>query len=361
MKIHLIVGARPNFMKMAPLYDEFKKRPDRFEVKLIHTGQHYDERMSKFFFDDLGMPVPDDFLDVGSASHAVQTARIMVAYEEVVLRDRPDWIIVAGDVNSTAACAIVGVKLHVKVAHLEAGLRSGDRRMPEEINRLVTDTVSDLLLTPSLDANENLMREGVPSEKIRFVGNIMIDSLRNHRSKFEKSNILRELKLDPKRYILVTLHRPSNVDSEENLKKLLNIFRDASDKLKIVFPIHPRTKNNMERYNLLKDFQQCTMMLPPLGYLDFMKLQTQSKLLITDSGGLQEESTVFGIPCLTVRENTERPITIKQGTNQLVPLDERKIIDEIEKIMDGQAKEGSVPEKWDGKTASRIVKIFLAQ
>lgn len=366
-KVHLIVGARPNFMKMAPLYKEFKRYSDKFEVKLIHTGQHYDERMSKFFFHDLMLPEPDEYLEVGSGTHGEQTARIMERYEQVLFADRPDLVIVAGDVNSTIACALDAAKLHIPVAHLEAGLRSFDRRMPEELNRLMTDAISDFLLIPSKDAEINLQREGVPEEKIFFVGNIMIDSLIQHMKKAEESRILSDLglirneKIDD--YILITLHRPSNVDEEASLKIILESFRQLSERIKLVFPIHPRARKSITKFGLDKAFREITNLdlIEPVGYYDFMKLQMSAKFLLTDSGGIQEETTFFGIPCLTVRPNTERPITIVEGTNELVGLSAEKIMAESVKILQGNFKKGRIPQFWDGRTAERIVQIFIKE
>lgn len=366
MKLHLIVGARPNFMKIAPLYKEFAKYKECFEVKLVHTGQHYDEKMSKIFFDELELPVPDIFLGVGSGSHGYQTAKIMELYEKVLLNDQPDWIIVAGDVNSTIACALDAVKLHIKVAHLEAGLRSFDRSMPEEINRLATDAISDLLLIPSEDAEKNLLLEGNPKDKIHFVGNIMIDSVVKYRNKAEDSNILNILNdmhhsnLKAQNYVLITLHRPSNVDNKESLKTILEIFKEISSKVNLVFPAHPRTIKNIHQFQLdylLKDIQNLTF-IEPLGYLDFMYLQMKAKFILTDSGGIQEESTFFGIPCLTLRDNTERPMTVTTGTNQLIPLEKDKILEHINMIFNGKEKKGMIPELWDGNTAERVVNIF---
>ncbi len=359
-KIHLIVGARPNFMKMAPLYKEFKKYPNEFEIKLIHTGQHYDEKMSKFFFDDLEMPKPDEYLSVGSGSHGVQTAKIMERYEEVLFREIPDLVIVAGDVNSTVACAIDAVKVHIPVAHLEAGLRSFDRSMPEEINRILTDSISDYLLTPSLDGNEHLKNEGIDEEKIYFVGNIMIDSLMNYREKAKKSLIMDEIGVSKNDFVLITLHRPSNVDSKEGFRIILEAFKEIGKSIKLVFPIHPRSKKNIEKLglnDLLKSIPNLKL-IDPVGYYDFMNLQMNAKFILTDSGGIQEESTFFGIPCLTLRPNTERPITITEGTNQLVNLETEDIVGKAKNILNGEHKEGKIPKFWDGKTASRIVEIF---
>ncbi|KQC05881.1 MAG: UDP-N-acetylglucosamine 2-epimerase [Candidatus Cloacimonas sp. SDB] len=353
-------------MKMAPLYREFAKYSEQFEVKLIHTGQHYDDRMSKFFFIDLLLPEPDEYLEVGSGSHGVQTARIMERYEKVLLADRPDLVIVAGDVNSTIACALDAAKLHIPVAHLEAGLRSWDRSMPEELNRLMTDAISDYLLIPSKDARFNLLQEGIPENKIYFVGNIMIDSLIQHRKKAENSNILAKLdlhKADNTRadFVLITMHRPSNVDNEDSLLILLNTFKQLSEKIRLIFPIHPRARKNMKKYNLENDFESITnlMLIDPIGYYDFMKLQMTAKFVVTDSGGIQEETTFFGIPCLTVRPNTERPITIVEGTNELVGLSAEKIMAESAKILQGNFKMGRIPQFWDGRTAERIVQIFI--
>lgn len=360
-KIHLIVGARPNFMKMAPLYKEFAKFPEEFEIKLIHTGQHYDERMSKFFFDDLQMPKPDEYLEVGSGTHGKQTAKIMERYEKILLKDMPDLIIVAGDVNSTSACAIDAVKLHIPVAHLEAGLRSFARSMPEEINRILTDAISDYLLTPSLDGDENLLAEGVPKEKIFFVGNIMIDSLIQYKDRAKKSDILNRIDIDPtKDYALITLHRPSNVDNKEGLLTILNAFEEISKSIKLIFPIHPRTTKQIQTFSLEDKVKKMKNLhlIPPVGYYDFLKLQMDAKFILTDSGGIQEESTYFGVPCLTLRPNTERPITITEGTNALVKLNTEDIINEAAKILSGDIKKGKIPKYWDGQTAERIVKIF---
>ena len=358
-KIHIIVGARPNFMKMAPLYKEFTKFKNEFEIKLIHTGQHYDERMSKFFFDDLQMPKPDEYLEVGSGTHGKQTAKIMERYEEVLLKDKPDLVIVAGDVNSTSACAIDAVKLHIPVAHLEAGLRSFARSMPEEINRILTDAISNYLLTPSIDGNENLVAEGVSKDKIFFVGNIMIDSLMQYQNKAKNSDILDRIDVKDD-YALITLHRPSNVDNKEGLLTILNAFEEISKSISLIFPIHPRTTKQIQTFELEEKVKKMKNLhlVPPVGYYDFLKLQMDAKFILTDSGGIQEESTYFGVPCLTLRPNTERPITITQGTNTLVKLETDDIINEAKKILSGNIKKGSIPKYWDGKTAERIVKIF---
>jgi len=359
-KIHLVVGARPNFMKMAPLYKEFAKFPEEFEVKLIHTGQHYDERMSKFFFDDLQMPHPDEYLKVGSGTHGEQTGKIMERYEAVLLKDKPDLVIVAGDVNSTVACGLDAAKLHIKVAHLEAGLRSFDRTMPEELNRLMTDAISDYLLTPSPDGDMNLLKEGISKEKIYFVGNIMIDSLVQYKEKSNNSNILEEYELKPHEFVLITLHRPSNVDNKEGLLKILNAFEELSKFIKLVFPIHPRAKKQIKIFGLNEKVEKMKnlLLIDPIGYYDFIKLEMEAKFILTDSGGIQEETTYFGIPCLTLRPNTERPITIIEGTNKLVKLETEDIIKEAKEILSGKIKKGKIPKFWDGKTAERIVEIF---
>jgi UDP-N-acetylglucosamine 2-epimerase (non-hydrolysing) len=359
-KIHLVVGARPNFMKMAPLYREFSRYKSEFEIKLIHTGQHYDERMSDFFFNDLCLPRPDVYLGVGSGSHGRQTARIMERYETTLLQDKPDIVIVAGDVNSTAACAIDAVKLHIPVAHLEAGLRSYDRTMPEEINRILTDSIATWLLTPSPDANTNLMKEGISPAKIFFVGNIMIDSLMEFKPKADKSTILNDLSISSKNFCLITLHRPGNVDSFKGLDTILTAFEKAAQKIKLVFPIHPRTRKQLAAFGLEDRTRAIDnlMLIEPAGYYDFMKLQMEAKFIITDSGGVQEESTWFGIPCLTLRPNTERPITITKGSNQLINLNSDIISEAIENILAGKPKKGTIPKYWDGKTAPRVVDIF---
>ena len=360
--IHLIVGARPNFMKMAPLYRELSLSSNRYEPQIIHTGQHYDEQMSKLFFNDLAMPEPSAYLNVGSGTQGKQTARIIERYEDLILAgDKPDLVIVAGDVNSTIACALVAKKLYIPVAHLEAGLRSYDDRMPEEINRVLTDRISDILLTPSLDANKNLEKEGIDPEKIYFVGNIMIDSLVAHKDKAENSNIFHQLNMSPyEKYALVTLHRPSNVDEYEGLKMLLTSLEKIGRKIKIIFPMHPRTRKNIYELGLSSflNTNSDVLFTEPLGYLDFLKLEMNAKFILTDSGGIQEESTYFGVPCLTLRENTERPITITEGTNHLVDLNVESIVNSAREIIEGNVKQGKIPKYWDGKTAERIVKVL---
>jgi len=349
-------------MKIAPLYKELEKPSNKYTPQIIHTGQHYDEKMSKLFFTDLGMPQPHAYLQVGSGTHGQQTARIIERYEEHILAgNKPDLVIVAGDVNSTIACALVAKKLHIPVAHLEAGLRSFDEAMPEEINRVLTDRISDLLLTPSPDGNEHLLKEGVPPTKIHFVGNIMIDSLVDHVSKARASTIKHELHIkENEEYILITLHRPSNVDEPEGLKMLLSAFAELSKKTKLIFPMHPRTRKNLQKMGLdaMLDNMPGLIITEPIGYLDFLKLQMDAKLVLTDSGGIQEETTYLGIPCLTLRENTERPITITEGTNQLVALDKDAIIKATTDILDGEKKQGRIPKYWDGHTAERVVQVL---
>jgi UDP-N-acetylglucosamine 2-epimerase (non-hydrolysing) len=357
-RIILVGGARPNFMKIAPIYREMKNHLNDFEPILVHTGQHYDTNMSDMFFRDLELPAPDVYLGIGSGSHAEQTAGVMLAFEKVCLANAPDLVIVVGDVNSTMACAIAAVKLNIPVVHVEAGLRSGDRSMPEEINRLITDSISDLLFTPSVEADENLLKEGCAAERIYRVGNIMVDSLEFIRPKVEYANTCGRLGINPKTYGLVTLHRPSNVDIKEVMEQIIIIFRKVSESMGIIFPLHPRTRKNLETFKLLAalDDNAGITVLNPLGYIDFMNLMMNTKFVITDSGGIQEETTYLGIPCLTLRPNTERPITITEGTNELVTLDNLEF-----KMMDaysGRWKRGRIPELWDGMTALRIVDII---
>ncbi len=359
IKILNVVGARPNFMKIAPIQREMAKYSD-MEPVLVHTGQHYDERMSKFFFDDLQLPEPDIYLGVGSGTHAEQTAKIMMQFEKVIAQEKPDLVIVVGDVNSTAACSMVAAKMNTKIAHVEAGLRSFDRTMPEEINRLVTDVLSDFLFVTEKSGLENLKREGIADSKVHFVGHVMIDSLIYFKPMAEKSNILEKLNLDSRAYGVITLHRPSNVDNKENFEKLLDAFEHIEKRLPLIFPIHPRSQKMIDRFGLRSKVKKMEnlKLLEPLGYLDFMKLLHHAKLVLTDSGGIQEETTYLGIPCITMRENTERPITIEIGTNVLVGTDTQRIIEEAQKVLDGKAKNGQIPELWDGHAAERIVNIL---
>ena len=360
LKVVLIAGARPNFMKVAPIYSEMKRRPQEFDPIIVHTGQHYGS-MSDSFFDDLGIPKPDINLGVGSGSHAVQTAGIMTAFEPVLLEQKPDWVLVVGDVNSTIACALVCSKLGVKVAHVEAGLRSRDRSMPEEINRVLTDAISDLLLTPSHDGDENLRQEGIPAEKIRFVGNVMIDSLLHHMKLAEASAIRGDLGLVGRDYAVLTLHRPSNVDEPKPLEGILDAIADISQKLPVIFPVHPRTRARIDEFGLADMIAASDIrLIEPLGYLDFMRLYSGAKLVMTDSGGLQEETTVLGIPCLTLRTNTERPVTIEMGTNLLVGIDPDAIRTAAGNVLSSTGRsETQIPPWWDGNTAARICDELL--
>ena len=363
IKVVLVVGARPNFMKVAPVVAAMRERSSQFEPLLVHTGQHYDEKMAWIFFEQLHMPRPDVYLGVGSASHAVQTAQIMTGFEPVVRDWKPDWVVVVGDVNSTMACALTSVKMLVPTAHVEAGLRSRDRTMPEEINRLVTDHVCDLLLTPSYDADDNLRREGIDAEKIVRVGNVMIDSLRASESLADESAILSDLKLNPRAYGLVTLHRPSNVDNQEVFSDLLDAMDAIQKELPLAFPVHPRTRRMLQETGLAARVAAMPRLylVEPVGYLDSLKLQKNAVLVLTDSGGIQEETTALGVPCLTLRETTERPITVEQGTNIVVGTSRARIISEAFKILNGDSKTGRIPEMWDGKSANRIIEAMLAR
>ncbi|TSA24691.1 UDP-N-acetylglucosamine 2-epimerase (non-hydrolyzing) [bacterium] len=359
MKIALVVGARPNFMKVGPVYFELKKH-SRYTPLLIHTGQHYDKNLSEIFFEQLGFPKPDVYLGVGSGTHGAQTAKIMIAFEQFLLHEMPDLVLVAGDVNSTVACAIDAVKLHIPVAHLEAGLRSFDRRMPEEINRIETDCISSMLLTPSEDADENLLREGISKDKIFLVGNTMIDSLMQYEKKAERTSIIKDIGIKKHSYALITLHRPSNVDDKENLEIILDAFSEIAEKIPLVFPIHPRTRKQLAVFGLEEKANAIAnlKLIEPIGYLDFLKLEKYAKFVLTDSGGIQEETTVFKVPCLTLRENTERPITIELGTNQLVELNKDAIVQKVNDILEGNCKMGSIPPLWDGHTAERVVQVM---
>ncbi len=363
LKILNVVGARPNFMKIAPLIEAMAKFPDRIESMLVHTGQHYDKKMSKAFFDDLGMPRPDIDLGVGSGSHAEQTGKVMVAFEKVCLREKPDLVVVVGDVNSTMACTITAKKLGIAVAHVEAGLRSRDMEMPEEINRLCTDVLCDLLFTTDPIADENLLHEGVPREKIHFVGNVMIDTLLKHRQAARHLDLLSRLNLEKNGYAVLTLHRPSNVDDRETLEGILQALSRIGEAVPIVFPVHPRTSKMVDRFGLERYLAERPdgkgfRILSPIGYLEFLHLNMNAKMILTDSGGIQEESTVLGIPCVTLRHNTERPITCEIGTNVLVGNRPEKILEAAERVMANEVK-GRVPDKWDGKAAERIVRVIL--
>ncbi|MBN1931065.1 MAG: UDP-N-acetylglucosamine 2-epimerase (non-hydrolyzing) [Desulfobacterales bacterium] len=363
MKIINVVGARPNFMKIAPIIEAMNQYPDKIEHLLVHTGQHYDAQMSKAFFDDLGIPKPDIDLGVGSGTHAEQTARIMVEFEKVCLKEKPDLVIVVGDVNSTMACTITAKKLNIKVAHVEAGLRSRDMTMPEEINRLCTDVLCDYLFTTDHFANENLKAEGVPEEKIFFVGNVMIDTLLKHKEMAKTLSLMNHWDLTPKRYATMTLHRPSNVDDRVTLQGILEALTEISRKIPILFPIHPRTRNRVKDFGLEHYFSNGKKVkgiwtTEPLGYLEFLHLNMNAKMVLTDSGGLQEETTVLGIPCITLRENTERPITCEVGTNAIVGNNKDKILFAAQKVLQSDNYQAKIPEKWDGKAAERIVAVI---
>lgn len=349
-----VVGARPNFIKVAPVHAALAPRIG-IEQLLVHTGQHYDVNMSDVFFQQLAIPMPDINLGVGSGSHIVQTAQIMLKLEKVLLEQKPDLVVVYGDVNSTVAAALVCAKLLIPICHVEAGLRSGDRTMPEEINRLLTDQIADILLTPSSDGNENLLREGVSASKIHLVGNVMIDTLIRL---LAQTVDMQPLAQPP--YALVTLHRPSNVDAPEMLKKIARSLLDISRKIPIVFPVHPRTRQRLSDFDLNFRDDGCVQLLHPVGYIEFLTLQRHAKLVITDSGGIQEETTYLGVPCLTVRENTERPITVKVGTNMLVGQDIQRLVQETDNILNGKAKHGAIPPLWDGKASQRIADIIVA-
>lgn len=359
MYIMHVVGARPNFMKVAPVMRALAGY-DGLRQTLVHTGQHYDVNMSEVFFRELGLPEPDINLEVGSASHAVQTAQIMMRIEEVIRSHRPDLVLVYGDVNSTVAAALVCAKLLVPVGHVEAGLRSFDRTMPEEINRLLTDQIADLLFTPSADADDNLLREGVTPEKIHRVGNVMIDTLVHLLPVAERCDVLSRFHLKPHYYGLVTLHRPSNVDDLTVLAGLLDALENISRRLPLIFPVHPRTKGHIEELGI-RDKTSGLQMVDPLGYVEFLALERHARLVITDSGGIQEETTYLGIPCLTVRKNTERPITVTMGTNTLVGQDTDRLQEEVEAILNGRGKSGCVPPLWDGHAGERIAQVIVSR
>lgn len=360
MKIDLIAGARPNFMKIAPIIEAIQaasKKGKNISYRLVHTGQHYDKKMSGSFFEELGIPDPHINLGAGGGTQAEQTANIMIRYEKVLMEDRPDLVLVVGDVTSTMACSITAKKLNnIKVAHVEGGIRSGDLTMPEEINRMVTDAITDYFFTTSETANENLRKIGVDDNHIFFVGNTMIDTLLKNRSKFVKPPIWDELKLQSGRYIVMTLHRPANVDEEGKLKHLIDEIIKNSHGLPLVFPVHPRTAKALEHLGIVHPQLH---MVEPLGYLEFNYLVEHAKAVVTDSGGITEETTVMGIPCMTLRDNTERPETITMGTNELLGTDPKAIKPAMDQLFSGEWKRGGIPQLWDGKTAERIVEILL--
>jgi UDP-N-acetylglucosamine 2-epimerase (non-hydrolysing) len=354
LSVDLIAAARPNFMKIAPLYHALKAQP-WCRPRIVHTGQHYDANMSDAFFDDLQLPKPRVHLNVGSGSHAEQTGRVMIEYEKTCLASRPDWVVVVGDVNSTLACALVGAKLLIPVAHLEAGLRSGDRTMPEEINRIVTDSIADLLWTPSPDGDENLRKEGVPAHKIEQVGNIMLDSFELLAPKIRAAEGAKKLGLAKQSYGVVTLHRPSNVDSRDQLDLIVAKLIAIAERLPLVFPVHPRTRQRLQDFGLVERLHAvpAIRMTEPLSYIEFMSLVVDCRLALTDSGGVQEETSYLGIPCLTLRENTERPVTVTHGTNRLVK--PATVDEEAERVLARPPRSTCTIPLWDGRTADRVV------
>jgi UDP-N-acetylglucosamine 2-epimerase (non-hydrolysing) len=358
MKILSVVGARPNFMKIAPICEEFGRR--HIPHILVHTGQHYDHKMSKLFFEDLGIPKPDINLGVGSGTQARQTAEIMIRMEDVLLEQKPDLVLVVGDVNSTLAATVAAAKLVIPVAHVEAGLRSFDRTMPEEINRIVTDALSTLCFTTEQSGNDNLRREGVPEERIFLVGNTMIDTLLKHVHKTEKSGVLEELGVLPGTYGLITLHRPANVDQVQNLSGILQAFARLSTEIPLIFPVHPRTRARIREFGLdrLLSDSQAIRVTDPLGYLDFLKLMRFARVVFTDSGGIQEETTVLGVPCVTLRSNTERPVTLDSGTNILVGADPDLMLSVARDRIANGVPAKSIPPFWDGRAAERIVNVL---
>lgn len=371
IKVILVAGARPNFMKIAPIMAAMAG-DGRLEPYLVHTGQHYDQRMSKLFFEELGIPKPNVDLGVGSGSHAVQTAETIRRFEAVCIDQRPDWVVVVGDVNSTIACALVATKLGVRVAHVEAGLRSFDRTMPEEINRVLTDRISDLLFTTEPSGNTNLTAEGVDPARVRFVGNVMIDTLLAHRQRAAASTLLDRLALagteGPRPYGVVTLHRPANVDTEASLRGILGVLAEIGETLPLVFPVHPRTAKQIDRFGLRRLFAAAgtppgagragLFAIEPQGYLDFLHLMANSRVVLTDSGGLQEETTVLGVPCVTLRDNTERPVTCDQGTNVLAGTDPAAILAAARATL-ADPPTGRIPELWDGHASERIVEALV--
>ena len=371
MKIILVAGARPNFMKIAPILREIEKNPDELQGILVHTGQHYDHNMSDTFFKGLGIKEPDYNLEVGSGSHAFQTAEIMMRFEEVCLKEKPDLVVVVGDVNSTIAAGLVAKKLHIKLAHVEAGLRSRDWSMPEEINRIATDSITDLFFTTEKEGTENLLREGHAREKVHFVGHVMIDNLfyQLNKSGDKAPSELAEgiRKRLPEKYICMTMHRPSNVDNKETLTGIIDALKAVSEKVPIIFPCHPRTKKQIELFGFKKAFNLLTLnqqtlnsgiyLTEPLGYDDFLYLWKDASLVITDSGGMQEETTALKIPCITIRENTERPITVEIGSNVVVGTDPEKIVEYSINALNNEWKESEIPELWDGKASERIVEV----
>jgi len=376
IKILCVVGTRPNFMKIAPIINQMEKYNSAhslkkiFEYLLVHTGQHYDDNMSDYFFKDLQMPPPDIYFGISSGTHSEQTAKIMIKFEKICFQEKPDLVIVVGDVNSTLACSIATAKLLIPIAHVEAGLRSFDKTMPEEINRMITDTLSEYLFTTCRDANENLKKEGIPKNRIFFVGNVIIDSLLKYKE-LADSKVKNLNKLKNKDYILLTLHRPCNVDNKKIFREIFEALIEISKVTSIIFPAHPRTQKMIKEFGFSCPFQKILTLnlfqmkgihlISPLGYFEFLNLMDNAKLVLTDSGGIQEETTVLGVPCLTLRENTERPITIKEGTNILVGSNKDKIIKESFTILNDRGKTGKIPELWDGKASQRILSIIISK
>jgi UDP-N-acetylglucosamine 2-epimerase (non-hydrolysing) len=366
MKLLIVAGARPNFMKVAPLVHQLRKSDDDVIWKLVHTGQHYDYDMSKVFFEELEIPEPDYFLGAGSGTHAEQTAHIMVEFEKVCFHENPDVIVVVGDVNSTLACSVTAKKLNIKVAHVEAGLRSRDMTMPEEINRIVTDAIADYLFVTEKSGVDNLRHEGRREQDIYFVGNVMIDTLYYQLNKLKDSKKSGNHEIDAKKknkpFAVVTLHRPSNVDDRNTLGGILDALAHISEDMPVIFPVHPRARKNIEEFDQLKLINDSNIeLLPPMPYVDFMKLWKDASLVLTDSGGLQEETTALGIPCFTIRENTERPVTIEEGTNTLVGTSGDGILSAYEEFKNKGSKKGRVPQYWDGKAAQRILGVLMSQ
>ena len=359
MKILCVVGARPNFMKIAPLCEEMKKYKEIKPV-LVHTGQHYDFALSQVFFQDLKIPKPDYNLNIGSGTHGEQVGRGIIEVEKIIIKEKPELVLVVGDANACLVGALSAAKLHIPVAHVEAGLRSFDMRMPEEINRLLTDHISGLLFVTEPSAIKNLLKEGISKNKIFYVGNVMIDTLKSSKFKVQSSKICEKLGLKPKEYAVLTLHRPENVDDKKNLREIISTLNELQKKIKIIYPCHPRTKKQMERFALLAQIKKMKNLIltQPIGYLEMLNLIENARFILTDSGGIQEESTFLKIPCLTLRENTERPITCEIGTNIVCGTKKQRIIKEADRILAGKAKTGRIPKYWDGKTSRRIIKIL---
>jgi UDP-N-acetylglucosamine 2-epimerase (non-hydrolysing) len=367
MKVLLVAAARPNFMKVAPIYKELCKFPEIFEAEIIHTGQHYDQNMNELFFEQLGIGVPETNLNVGSDTHAKQTAQCMIRFEDCLLAKKPDLVIVVGDVNSTVACTLTCAKLSIKVAHVEAGLRSFDRNMPEEINRIVTDAIADYLFTPSQDADKQLEKEGISKDKIVFVGNVMIDTLMSQENMSKNTHFHKELGLDNKSYALLTLHRPSNVDKKEKLAEIIEALTSIAQKMTIIYPVHPRTKKMIEKHGLKERFNENDIkknainIIEPIGYLEMLNLTMNAAMVFTDSGGLQEETSYLKVPCITIRNNTERPITLEEGTNILAGTTKEGILAAYEKaVFDARniKKFNKQIQYWDGLAAKRIVEFL---